>query len=76
MGLVLFAWLSAQSYFRDTTNIDIRKMMLQENNMLVDEDLAPVGIIDNGLQPETYDDGKDTWLYTDFEKLGYPASSL
>jgi len=76
MGLVLFSWLSAQSYFRDTTNIDIRKMMLQENNMLVDEDLAPVGIIDNGLQPETYDDGKDTWLYTDFQKLGYPASSL
>jgi hypothetical protein len=74
MGLVLFAWLVAQSYFRESTNIDVRKIMLEENNMLVDEDLTPVGIIDNGLQPEEYDDGQDKWRYA--EKLGYPTSSL
>lgn len=74
MGLVLFSWLAAQSYFRESTNIDVRKIMLEENNMLVDEDLAPVGIIDNGLQPEEYDDGVDKWNYV--EKLGYPTSSL
>jgi len=74
MGLVLFSWLAAQSYFRESTNIDVRKIMLEENNMLVDEDLTPVGIIDNGLQPEEYDDGQDKWRYA--EKLGYPTSSL
>ena len=74
MGLVLFSWLAAQSYFRESTNIDVRKIMLEENNMLVDEDLTPVGIIDNGLQPEEYDDGQDRWRYA--EKLGYPTSSL
>ena len=74
MGLVLFAWLVAQSYFRESTNIDVRKIMLEENNMLVDEDLTPVGIIDNGLQPEEYDDGQDKWRYA--EQLGYPTSSL
>ena len=74
MGLVLFSWLAAQSYFRESTNIDVRKIMLEENNMLVDEDLTPVGIIDNGLQPEEYDDGQDKWRYA--EQLGYPTSSL
>ena len=74
MGLVLFAWLAAQSYFRESTNIDVRKIMLEENNMLVDEDLTPVGIIDNGLQPEEYDDGQDKWRYA--QNLGYPTSSL
>jgi hypothetical protein len=48
--------------------------MLEENNMLVDEDLTPVGIIDNGLQPEEYDDGQDKWRYA--QNLGYPTSSL
>jgi hypothetical protein len=74
MGLVLFSWLAAQSYFRESTNIDVRKIMLEENNMLVDEDLTPVGIIDNGLQPEEYDDGQDKWRYA--QNLGYPTSSL
>jgi hypothetical protein len=74
MGLVLFAWLTAQSYFRDTTNIDIRKVMLEENNMLLDEDITPVGFIDNGKTEEIYDDGQDKWNYVD--KLGYPTSSL
>lgn len=61
MGLVLFAWLSAQSYFKDATNIDIRKIMLEEQNMLIEENLAPVGFIDNGRDEEIIVDGNDVW---------------
>jgi hypothetical protein len=61
MGLVIFAWLTAQSYFKDSTNIDIRKVLLQEQNMLIDEDITPVGFIDNGLQEEIINDGNDVW---------------
>ena len=50
MGLVLFAWLTAQSYFKDSTNIDIRKVLLEEENMLGDENITPVGFIDDGKQ--------------------------
>lgn len=61
MGLVLFAWLTAQSYFKDSTNVDIRKMMLAEQNLLGDEMLTPVGIFDDGLKEEvTIEDG-DVW---------------
>ena len=71
MGLVLFAWLTAQTYFKDSTNIDIRKVLLEENNMLTDEDLVPVGFIDDGLKPEVTIDSGDVWT-----EKGYLSSNL
>ena len=74
MGLVLFSWLTAQSFFKDSTNIDIRKMMLDEQNMLIDETMTPFGFIENGLQEEVEDDGEDRWHFA--EKRGFPMSRL
>ena len=71
MGLVLFAWLTAQSYFKDSTNIDIRKVLLQENNMYAEEDLTPVGIIDDGRKEEVTVDSGDVW-----SDKGYFSSRL
>jgi len=61
MGLVLFAWLTAQSYFKDSTNIDIRRVLLAEENMLGEEQLTPVGFIDDGQKEEVIVDGADVW---------------
>ena len=61
MGLVLFAWLTAQSYFKDSTNVDIRKVLLEEENLLGDEQLTPVGFIDDGQREEIIVDGGDLW---------------
>jgi hypothetical protein len=71
MGLVLFAWLTAQSYFRDATNIDIRRVLLQEQNMLAEEDLVPVGFIDDGRREEVLVDSGDIWT-----QKGYLSSTL
>jgi hypothetical protein len=71
MGLVLFSWLTAQSYFKDSTNIDIRKVLLEEQDMLGDEDLVPVGIIDDGRREEVIVDNGDVWT-----ERGYLTSSL
>ena len=71
MGLVLFAWLTAQSYFKDSTNIDIRKVLLEEQNMLGEEELTPVGIIDDGRREEVVVDSGDVWT-----ERGYLTSSL
>jgi hypothetical protein len=35
--------------------------MLEERNMLVEEDLVPVGIIDDGRKEEYVHDGADVW---------------
>ena len=71
MGLVIFSWLVAQSYFKDSTNIDIRKLMLSENNMLDDESLTPVGIFDDGRKEEIIVSGDDVW-----SERGYTSSRL
>ena len=61
MGLVLFAWLTAQSFFKDSTNIDIRQFMLAEQNLLGEEELVPVGIFDDGRKEEVTVAGDDIW---------------
>lgn len=71
MGLVLFAWLSAQSYFRDSTNIDIRRVLIEENGLDAEENLVPVGIIDDGIKEEVILDGNDIWT-----ERGYTSSHL
>ena len=71
MGLVLFAWLTAQSYFKDSTNIDIRKVMLEEQRMLGDEELTPVGFIDDGRREEVIVDSGDVWT-----ERGYLSSNF
>jgi len=66
MGLVLFAWLTAQSFFKDSTNIDIRQFMLAEQNLLGEEELAPVGIFDDGRKEEVTIDSGDIWSTRDY----------
>jgi hypothetical protein len=73
MGLVSFSWLTAQTFFKEATNTDIRKILAQENNM-IEDDLVPVGFIDDGktehLQPE---DG-DFW--SSVGNRGYTSTTL
>lgn len=55
MTLVLFAWLTTQQYFKDTTNIDIRRRMYDEKMKLMEEEILPFGFIDDGV------DSSDQW---------------
>lgn len=71
MGLVLFAWLAAQSYFKDSTNIDIRKVLIEEQGLSNEENLTPVGIIDDGRKEEVVVDSGDVWT-----EKGYLSSVL
>jgi hypothetical protein len=74
MGLVIFAWLTAQSYFKEATNIDIRKVLLEENEMLGEEELVPVGIIDDGREEPIRDTNGDFW--SDISNRGYRTSTF
>jgi hypothetical protein len=61
MGLVTYAWLTAQTFFKDETRIDIRKIMLDEQNMLGEESMLPFGFIEDGLTRETEVADGDMW---------------
>lgn len=52
MCLVLFGWLTTQNYFKDLTNMDIRKRLFDERLRELEEEIVPFGFIDNGLDDD------------------------
>jgi len=74
MTLVLFSWLTAQSFFKEITNSDVRQRLLEERNIQMEEELLPIGILDDGLEEEKHFDGEDLW--TAAKRRGYLSSTL
>jgi hypothetical protein len=66
MCLVIFSWLVNQRYFKELTNMDIRKQLWEEQMETLEQDMLPFGIIDSGLEEETFKDtGGQTWTVDD-----------
>ena len=61
MTLVMFSWITTQTYFREIVNHDIRKQMQLENMNQVDDETLPEPIIDDGLQNNLELVGGDLW---------------
>jgi hypothetical protein len=65
MCLVIYAWLVAQDYFKELTDQDVRKRLYEEQKNQIEQDMAPFGFINDGLDEATFvDDDGDRW-YTD-----------
>ena len=60
MTLVIFAWLVQQQYFKDLTDLDIRKQMYKDQMEALEQDMLPFGIIDDGQEAESYTDSEGT----------------
>jgi hypothetical protein len=52
MGLVLFAWLSDQSYFKEYTNINTLAKLREKTEEDILQELTPFGFFDNGMTHE------------------------
>ena len=50
--LFLFAWATDQTYFKELTDVDIRKTMMAEQQDMLEQDMAPFGFIVDGLEDE------------------------
>jgi hypothetical protein len=74
MTLVLFSWLTAQSFFKEITNSDVRQRLLEERHLQMEEEMLPIGILDDGLEEEKHFDGEDLW--TAAKRKGYISSTL
>ena len=70
MTLVLFAWLTTQSYFKEITDSNLREKLIEGMNDRAFESLTPFGIIDNefGEFGADLDHAKDLH---DFDMLDY-----
>lgn len=67
--LVIFAWLVAQSYFKEMTDNDVRKRIYEENKNEIEQDMSPFGFIADGLEefttPTIEMNTGDTWILAD-----------
>lgn len=54
MPLVLFGWLTTNSYFKELSlkDINLRKAMYEKQMLAIEEELTPFGFIDDGIQIE------------------------
>tara|TARA_B110000211_G_scaffold158648_1_gene179640 strand:+ start:1081 stop:2724 length:1644 start_codon:yes stop_codon:yes gene_type:complete len=50
MCCVLFGWLIEQTYFKELTDDDIRARMFDEQQNQLEQDMAPFGFLDDGVQ--------------------------
>ncbi len=50
--LFIFAWLTDQTYFKELTDNDIRRVMMNEQQDMLEQDMAPFGFVVNGLEDE------------------------
>ncbi len=66
MTLVLFGWLCQQSYFRELTDVDLRKKMQSEQLEIEDQRMLPYGFVDDGSDDTEYvDDDGQQWEVVD-----------
>ena len=62
MCLVIFAWLVQQDYFKEMTDQDIRRRIYEEQKNQIEQDMAPFGFIDDGLEDsQVLDDSGNIW---------------
>ena len=52
MCLVLFGWLSRETFFRDLTDINLRKELFEKQAKYIEDELTPFGIINDGRPEE------------------------
>ena len=82
MPLVLFGWLTTNPYFKEITDKDLRKIMYEKRIKQIEEEMLPLGFVDDGQQEEVTLESNDLWStfnHVDDEKrvpAGYPPATI
>jgi hypothetical protein len=72
MPLVLFSWLTTNSYFKELTNINIRKELYEARIKMIEEEMTPFGFINNGEeQNQLVDAGGQVWNIENYHKSDF-----
>lgn len=65
MTLVLFSWLTTNSYFKELSNVNLRQALYQKRMQVIEEELTPFGFINNGIENENFVDASGQVWETD-----------
>jgi len=70
MNLVLFGWFATTQLFAEFTDIDVRKMIYEEQIKMIEDDMVPFGEIDDGLDDRIEVIDGDVWTTSDDPQFG------
>jgi hypothetical protein len=75
MTLVMFAWLTTQQWFRDYTDVDIRKLMFAAEERRLNDELCPFGFVNTGIEQDHSEDMildvSDIWVDSKYNYSTY-----
>ena len=67
MCIVIYAWLVQMDYFKELTDQDVRKRLYEEQKNQIEQDMAPFGFMNNGLDDDTFvDKDGDRWFTDEY----------
>ena len=72
MCMVIFAWMAMQPYFKELNENDVRQRIFDDQRESIEQDMAPFGFIDDGLESEFYKDAEgDVWMTAEYGDKSY-----
>jgi hypothetical protein len=69
MCLVIYAWLVQCDYFKELTDQDVRKRLYEEQKNQIEQDMAPFGFMDDGMEDDSFIEDGDRW-YSNASEYG------
>ena len=70
MNLVLFSWFITTPYFQSLTDLELKKMLYDEQQQMLEDELVPAGIFDaDPEKPDVYVEGGDVWTVVEGSKV-------
>ena len=72
MCLVIYAWLVQSDYFKELTDQDVRKRLYEEQKNAIEQDMAPFGFINDGLDNSSFVDPEgDRWFTDEYGDMSH-----
>ena len=62
MNLVLFSWFITTPFFQSLTDLELKKLLYDEQQKMIEDDMVPAGIFSKPTnEPDVYVEGGDVW---------------
>jgi len=72
MCLVIYGWLVQTDYFKELTDQDVRKRLYEEQKNAIEQDMAPFGFINDGLDEGSFvDPNGDRWFTDEYGDMSH-----
>ena len=72
MCLVIYAWLVQMDYFKELTDQDVRKRLYEEQKNQIEQDMAPFGVLNDGLEDTSFVDSEgDRWFTDEYGEMSH-----